>query len=283
MDLILKIRNEYSKFSDTNRRISDYALNNSKEFLDMTAVEIGDKTSTSSASVIRYTKSLGCDSLDQFKRQLAIELSDNTKLVDPIIKNEDTIVDISEKVSSIVKNSMDDLFFVLNKDSLYTAVEKIRSADKIFIYGSGASSLPAYDLFHKFNRINRLTYFNFDNHMNLEFLRHSKKNDVVITFSYSGNSMETVLAAQEAKALGLTVISICSDESSELMKHTDILLQLPKDEPIIRVGAITSKINSMIIADLLYLGTISGHLEDVEDYLVETNRMTSGLKIKKRK
>lgn len=279
-NIILMIRQDYDVFTVAQKRIADYVLVHGSEFINKTAHELGELTGSSSASVVRFTQELGFDGIEQFKRQLAIDLNTKSEVVDPIINVDDNADDISKKLEGIILNSLQDLFFQLNKEVLSKAIEATKKANKVFIFGVGASSLPAYDLHHKLNRVNINSSFEFDNHMNIEFMNFAKDSDVVIIFTYSGNTIEALTAAKVAKAKGITTIVITADAKSSVAKIANLVMAIPKDEPIIRVGAITSKLNSLIIGDLLYLGVISSDLDVVEDYLIETNNLTAGLKHK---
>lgn len=158
------------------------------------------------------------------------------------------------------------------------AIKALSQAKNIYIFGIGASSLPAYDIYHKLNRINKPALFNFDSHMIIEFLNYSTKEDVILLFSYSGNSNEVIYPAEIGIKNESTVISITSDEDSELARNSTITLLLPKTEGVVRSGAITSKINSLIMVDLLYFRLVSPNLEVIEKDLIKTSELTSKFK-----
>ena len=59
--------------------------------------------------------------------------------------------------------------------------------------------------------------------------------DVLIALSTSGNSPDVVLAAQAAKAKGVTVLALTGQHGGELIKHSDLILQVPSvDTPIVQ-------------------------------------------------
>src|SRR5699024_3229229 len=94
---------------------------------------------------------------------------------------------------------IDDLLAFLDHQSIEKAVQLLRKAETVYLVGIGASSLTTYDLYHKFNRAGKKACFNFDAHMNLEFMNYSTVNDVVIAVSYSGLTKEVLLACEIAQ------------------------------------------------------------------------------------
>lgn len=276
----LEIRNKYHKMSATQKVIADFVLKYQDDFIEMTSVEIAEKTNVSSASVVRFVRFLGYDGLESFKRELAVASRSEIDGIDPIISPKDSIDDISKKVNSIIVHGVQELFEDIDLNELEVSISKVKSAKKIFIFGIGASSLPAYDLYHKLNRINKTTYFDFDNHMTMEFLHYATEEDVVILFSYSGASKEVVYPAEYSKEKGTTTIAVTHDPQSDLGRMCDHLLKVPNTEGVVRVGALTSKINSMVIADLLYLGLISPELEKIEKDFISTSAITQRFKVK---
>jgi len=57
-----------------------------------------------------------------------------------------------------------------------------------------------------------------------------KKGDVLIAFSTSGNSVNTVKAARCARALGITVVSLTGESGGALRSLSDISLRAPEKE-----------------------------------------------------
>lgn len=285
MTVQLELRNRYPELSETNKKIANFVLESPNQFLKLNAVEIAEYAQTSSASVIRFVKSLGYQGLEDFKIQLALSTKNDQleAMIDPIISQADNIDVLCEKLDSLASNSLRDLFYQLDKQALEAAINIIRSSKKVYLLGIGASSLPAYDLYHKLNRANIPAIFNFDTHMTCEFLNYINQDDVVIAFSYSGQTAEVIYPVQIAKDKGAPVISVTRQQPSVLSDLSTIALHVPNNEMLTRVGAIASKFTSMLVADLLYLGTIQSNLEKVEQGLLDTSRLTKVMKIENRK
>lgn len=282
MNAKLKIKNQYQNFKKGNLRIADFILEKPEEFLKMTAVEIAEHCQTSSASVIRFIKNLNYDGLNEFKLQLSRELAEeNLELeysIDMIVQKEDTIDVICQKMKSMIKDTNNDLFQVLDLGELRKAIDRICMTRRINLLGIGASMLPAYDLYHKLRRINMDARYEFDTHMSVEFTNFDTKEDTVIAFSYSGLSKEIIYPCEIAKKNGACIIAVTRDAPSQLRDLADIVLSVPDTEHLTRIGAFSSRYASMEIADILYLGALQKSDNMYEEELVGTSKLTRKLK-----
>lgn len=278
MSVRLIIRSKYDSLSKTYKKIADYMIFSGDELLKLTSLEIAKKCKTSSASVIRFVKFLGFSGLDELKIYIAKHSKTDSKHIDPIISKNDNVNKMCEKLHALVNSSNDDLFYQIDKEALKKSFEAIRKADNIYLLGIGASFLPAYDMFHKLRRINLKANFYFDTHTIVEAFNYLTKKDLVIAFSYSGITKEIVYPSEIAVSKGATVIAVTRNKPNKLSKLSTILLTVPCNEELTRIGAIASKYSSMVISDILYLGVIQKDFENIEKELVNTSILTRKLK-----
>lgn len=282
MNIIEIIRARYDSFTNSEKRIGNYILDNSKEFLDLSSSQIGEKTDSSGATVIRFCKKIDIEGLEKLKIEVAkiIDGDKSFDSIDPMLKESDTTDEVVKKLYSNIDFSLKQTLELINMNELEKIIKVIKRAENVYIYAIGASSLSAYDLYHKFNRVNKRCFFNFDADMNLEFSTHTKSTDVAIGISYSGESRQVNCAIENAKRNGTSVISIVKEGDNSLKELSDYSLSIPNNEKRIRVGAVSSKFSQMFYVDLLYLGVIKGDLDLIYDYLKKTNDSTSEFKNK---
>ena len=57
-----------------------------------------------------------------------------------------------------------------------------------------------------------------------------KRGDVLIAFSTSGNSVNTVYAAIAAKAMGMKVVALTGESGGKLKDYADVLINVPEKE-----------------------------------------------------
>lgn len=281
--VILKIRERYNQMSKAEKKISDFVMSDSRGCLGMTAVDIAAESGVSSASIIRYVQRLGFDGLEGFKMALAAAGVQESEehMVDPIISREDNLDSMCDKLEVLINTAFQDFFYQLDTKRLAHAVAAIKGARQIYLMGIGASMLPAYDLFHKLRRANfRADYYQ-DINMMQEFFNYIDERDVVIAFSYSGQSQEILYASEIAKKQHATVIAVTRKRESVLQDIADICLFVPDKEAVMRIGAFTSLQTSIMMSNLIYMGVIQENLEQIEQELIKTRKMVKGLKTEK--
>lgn len=266
--------------SKTEKKISDFVLAHTSDCLTMTAIDIAKNSDVSSASIIRYVQKLGFDGLEGFKLALAAtNAQDNDwNMVDPIISTKDSLEELCGKMENLVTGALKDLFYQLDYDALKQGIEAIKGARRIYVLGIGASSLPAYDLFHQLKRAGFDAHWYQDLNMVVEFFNYIDERDVVIAFSYSGQSKEILYACKIARQQKAVTLAVTRNGESQLRELADIELLVPNREAVMRIGAFSSVHTSIMMGTLLYMGAIQENLEEIEENLKNTRKMVEGLK-----
>ena len=279
MNAYLIIRDRYENFSKAYKKISDYILSNPQDLIKSTALDISKRCGVSSASIVRFAKYIGFNGLDELKISIASKnYNDNKNYINPIISSNDNIQELCDKLMVLIESSNEDFFYQLDKKLLKKSFDIIRKAKSIYILGIGASSLPAYDLFHKLKRVNFNAFFFEDAHLNAEAFNYIGDKDVVIAFSYSGRTKEIIYPVKIAISKKTPVIAITRKKKNPLSSMANIPMTVPNNEELTRIGAITSKYSSLIISDLLYLGCIQKDFDNIKKNLIETSILARELK-----
>ncbi|MFX3864313.1 MurR/RpiR family transcriptional regulator, partial [Streptococcus suis] len=65
---------------------------------------------------------------------------------------------------------------------------------------------------------------------------------------------------------------------NQLADLADITFRIPRHEHELRVGAITSRSNSLFLTDLLYLALIQDHKQEITAILEQTKHLTEVIK-----
>lgn len=279
MNAYLIIRDRYENFSKAYKKISDYILSNPQDLIKSTALDISKRCGVSSASIVRFAKYIGFDGLDELKISIASKnYNEDKNYINPIISSGDSIQELCDKLMVLIKSSNEDFFYQLDKNLLKKSFDIIRKSKSIYILGIGASSLPAYDLFHKLKRVNFNAFFYEDAHLNAEAFNYIGDKDVVIAFSYSGRTKEIIYPVKIAISKRTPVIAITRKKKNPLSSMANISITVPNNEELTRIGAITSKYSSLIISDLLYLGCIQKDFDNIKKSLIETSILARELK-----
>lgn len=266
--VILMIRSKYAKLNDTQRAIADYLMSHIQEFLASTALEIGEASGTSSASVVRFSQFFGYRGLDDMKRDLLVGNSrtmESFPLKSPMIEQGDDLQSIVKKAKQSMDTAFDQLYFQLDMAVLKQVIDSLENASHVYLVGAGPSALAAHDLYYKLNRIHKTSFFNFDTHVTSEFFHFSKGTECLVAISYSGTTAEVLHSVRIAQAKDIPVIAVCGDLESPLAKRSQYVLEIPKQESNQLLGSIASKYTSQVVADFIYLGLAARNIDTIEN------------------
>ena len=279
MDIVLRIKEEYSKLTKSEQRVADYFITNYKEAINESTQSIALITNTSPATVIRFVKTMKFEGIQQLKLALAADIdSDRKYICDEIIHQKDGLEEIIEKNKRNIVNSIEKLYALMDMDLMKQAIDAIDSARKIYLFGVGASGIVCYDINYKLSRIGKDVVFNNDIHLQLVNLNFIKKEDTCVCISYSGNTRETVLVAEIAKKAGAKTVGICCYGKNELSNICDITLRVPQDERELRLGAISSRNTTLTLLDMIYLAITHRPYPDVLQDIESTRDLIKKLR-----
>ena len=279
LDIVLRIKEEYSKLTKSEQRVADYFISNYKEAINESTQSIALITNTSPATVIRFVKTMKFEGIQQLKLALAADIdSDRKYICDEIIHQKDGLEEIIEKNKRNIVNSIEKLYALMDMDLMKKVIDAIDSARKIYLFGVGASGIVCYDINYKLSRIGKDVVFNNDIHLQLVNLNFIKKEDTCVCISYSGNTRETVLVAEIAKKAGAKTVGICCYGKNELSNICDITLRVPQDERELRLGAISSRNTTLTLLDMIYLAITHRHYPDVLQDIESTRDLIKKLR-----
>lgn len=280
MDFIKRVSMHYNALPKQSRKLADFIRENPSRAIRMTAKALGEESGTSAAAVVRLCQQIGFDGLEQMKISLARYVSSeelNTP-IDPIIAPGDSIPGIAQKLCHMQTNTMQETLALMDYDAVKRAVGLIQKARRVYLFGLGSSGLVAQELCHRLNRIGTPCIFLPDGHTSLEYAAVIEPRDLMICFSYSGETKEVYLAAQHARERGVEVIAITRDRDSTLSASASVLLKVPVTEKRVRVAAVASITSEMFLVDVLYMSFLQKDFERHEDMLVNTSRVVNLLR-----
>ena len=282
MNVLQYIKQNLDSFTDREKSIAEYLLTNRKSIISMSAKEIGDITNTSAPTVVRFSKKIGFNSLNEMKLQLSINLQNDEENSDfEYLHSDLSTKNIIRGIKNSIDSIMNQTIGVLNEDELERAIEILNKAKNVYIFSVGNSSLVGMDFYYKLSRINVRCIAHSDTHLQMTSSALMEKGDVGIAISYSGETKEVLKCASNAKACEATVISITrSSISNTLADISDIVLRVPFVEKSLREGAMSSRISQLAVIDMLFLGMARNNLKEIEEKLIVTRSAVEDFKIK---
>ena len=255
----------------SEKKIARYILNHPQEAISLTAVELGKRSSTSGAAVIRLCKSLDLKGLQDLKLRIAGDLQKTTEHGFRDIEPNEPIMSIIDKMTNNSIKTIRETAEMLNTEELEKAINLLRVANTIHFVGVGASNIIAQDAQQKFLRINKNSYAFPDMHLAMTLVATAGKGDVVVAISFSGETSEVARVLELAKEKGISIISITKYGNSIVSKIADIKLYTSATrESTFRSGATSSRIGQLQVVDILFMGVASLQYEETVKYLDAT-------------
>lgn len=254
MGIYTRLHERYDLFTGNDRLIADYFIKNSETACLMSADALGRATGTSASAVIRFMKRLDYNSLNEVRAELSKGRPDAEAVeYDPIVRREDSLQDITAKLTSLIGNTAQSLSELVNYPALKTALEKLDAAKTIYLFGIGASGIVAEDLYRRFVRIGRSAFYHYDSHIQIATSVNITPDDAVVAFSFSGASAEIVRAAKQARENGAYIVAVTKAVSGPLAEFADYTLPLPNTEGDIRIAAIASRYAELLASDIIFM------------------------------
>ncbi|MFF3099491.1 MurR/RpiR family transcriptional regulator [Viridibacillus arvi] len=253
-DIFSLIHSRYNSFTNTEKKVADYILENIKDVLYMSITDLADACNVGESSVFRFCKTMDLKGYQEFKIVLAhsISLDNETPQLSSMITMQDTIGELASKVLSSNVNALTETYNLITEKDISNAVESMVQAERIHFFGVGSSLMTAMEAKNKFMRITNKTECSLDSHLQVMSAALMTEKDVAILISYSGSTKDTIEVAKVAKESGAKIISITRFAKSPLTSFSDITLLCGANEGPLQGGSLTAKIAQLYLLDLLY-------------------------------
>lgn len=270
MGCILKIKEMQTTMTETESLLANYILHNKEQVITMSSQLLAQKTKTSPAAVIRFSKKIGYNGFSQLKIELAKDTSEQEADIDFMINENDTTNALINKVYQSNLQTIDKTFGLIESSSIDQAIKLINSSKSIYLYGLGSSGIVCEDFMYKLLRIGKPVVFLKESHSQLTYTPSMTLDDLAIIVSYSGQTKEIAVVAKSLKEKNIPYIIISKASNLEIISNATVSIQIPSEEQLLRVGAISSRMSSLIIMDLLYFGIIKNDMNKTKQRLIET-------------
>ena len=276
MNAYLRIKEYNDSYTATEKLIAEYILEN--DILQDSAQALGEKTNTSAAAIIRFSKKIGFKGFSDLKMNLAQSTKEEKQEVDLIFDANDDIGTLVEKGCRLNMNTVLKTYQLINIDTLEASIDLLNNASTIYLFGVGGSSVIGLDIYQKLMRIGKKVIYNADLHVQMTFAQSMDENDVALIISYSGSTTGLVDVAKVLYEKQIPFISITQINSNPISKLSTYSLKVPSEEKALRIGAVSSRISSFVITDLLYYGVFKKNFEEHKKNLIDSKDNVSILK-----
>lgn len=183
MDILRTIRELYTSFSKTQRRIADFLLENSNRVAFMTLKSLSEEVCAAEVTILKFCKLIGCSNFMDLKKEFQInvnEFSQRTERLTNILSNMESVDNNLAKIMESEISTVESAIRNIRIDDIEQATSLIRGADKVYLVSEGISDAVTQFLMF------RLKYVG----INVEEFKINSYN--LMNFSLSIKSQESV-------------------------------------------------------------------------------------------
>jgi RpiR family transcriptional regulator, carbohydrate utilization regulator len=249
--ILTLIRHSSAGLPPTARRIATYIDQHAQDVIRMSITELAEQTDASEGSVVGLCQRLGIDGFQELKILLSRDLVDPVRMIQEDLRESDSVSDVAEHVFAAHIASLQETRKLLVSQSLTRAVEILRAARRIEVYGIGSSGPIAQDLAYRLLQLGRDAKVVSDSHIQAVSAAMTDSSTAVVTISHSGSTRETVLATRLAREAGARTIGITKLGKSPLARYCDIVLHTIANETRYRPEAMSSRVAQLALIDTL--------------------------------
>jgi RpiR family carbohydrate utilization transcriptional regulator len=249
--ILTLIRQSKRALPPTARRIASYIDEHAQDVIRMSITELAEQAEASEGSVVGLCRRLGIDGFQELKILLSRDVVDPVRLIQEDLHESDSVSDVAEHVFAAHIASLQQTRQLLATQSLTKAVDIIRGARRLEIYGIGSSGPIAQDLAYRLLQLGRDVKVVTDSHIQAVSAAMTDSSTAVITISHSGSTTETVLATRLARDAGARTIGITRLGKSPLARYCDIVLHTIANETRYRPEAMSSRVAQLALIDTL--------------------------------
>jgi RpiR family transcriptional regulator, repressor of rpiB and als operon len=235
---------------------------------------VADETHVSKAMLVKIAKKLGFDGFVSLRTALSEHNRRPLMKVRRELDGPPTVQTLAEKAREASLNALENIFSLISFEGLERAAQWLCAAHQRDFYGLGGSAQVARDAACKFLRIGvRASTFE-DAKMMLMSASLLQKGDVVVAFSYSGQTSVILEAVRQARKNGACVIAITNTPNSSLTQEAHIsLCATAEDSPLTgEHGA--ARVAQLILLDALFMAVVRSDPTTTEANLSRTMSVT---------
>lgn len=269
----MRVRNMETDFSNSEKIVASYFLQNKENIFKYPLAVLAQMSGTSQGAWVRFCKSIGFEGLKGLKNALFLEMNQTIQESGPAqvqftdIKDHATLSSMAENVCASSIQAIDATLKLFDEGLLELIVQQIIQADSVRLFGIGASSLVAADLYYKFLRIGYNVLYTQDSHIAITYASTGTPRDIGIFISNSGETAEILNACNILKQTGATAIAITRNCPNSLSQKADYVLYTSSPEVYKRSGAMSSRIAQLCINDILFTAVANRDYENIEQNL----------------
>jgi len=228
-----RINASRGRLSPSARRVADYFRDHREEVLTASASLLAQQAGTSDATVIRTARALGFAGMEELRRGLARELTENLspagRLAGTLSEIGDDLEAAFESTLEVHLKALQNLRRDVSAEQFRRAVRYIADAGRVFVFGMGPSSAIATYFETQLGRFGveacSLTHSGL---LLADGLQKLRSGDLLIIFAYSRVYRELAALLGEAERQQVATILVTDSLGERLRERVDLVLNVAR-------------------------------------------------------
>ena len=198
----------YDKLNENDKLICKFIMNNKNSCYKFSIEEFARKCNVSTTTLFRFAQKISLPGFSELKARLRLE-AENIK-----IEGTDFLLNVTDSYHKMIE--------VIKERDCSNIFNKIHSAKRIIIYGSGyAQARVASEFKRIFLPTQKIIYDIHGHDVANSIINLAKADDFVIIISLSGESEEVIKLAEKLRLSGIETLSITRMKNNTLASLCD--------------------------------------------------------------
>lgn len=220
---LYRISSNYDSMSKSQKKIAKYLMEHKDDMLSSSITALAKKIGTTPSAITRFCQSLNYKGFSELKFYMEKELlsaysSENR------INDSDSLSVIIQKLMRIDQNAISDTLMLLDQEKLSMVTQLTAKANRVHIYGEGATGLSAGVAHAIFMQIGIPCSYYTDPVLMRMATTTLEPGDVAFGITYSGEASNVVDTIRMAAQSGAVTVAITAKQGSTLAMDCDYRL-----------------------------------------------------------
>lgn len=265
-NILVDIGINYNQLTRKEKKVADYVTQNPDKVIFMSITELADECDVAEATIHRFCRTVKTKGYQEFKMLLSLTGSGGDDLK---VSDKNSNISGTDMYDKILENhiaSLQETRSLLDPSVVEATVSIMKASKRLIFTGVGNSMITAEAAAGKFLHITPKAQYIIDTHMQSIAASMMDTNDMVIIFSYSGDTSDNAHVACIAKKTGAKVSVITRYPKSKLTKYADTVLICGSKEGPLEGGSMGAKMSQLYIIDILFQCYYNATLKESRKY-----------------
>jgi DNA-binding MurR/RpiR family transcriptional regulator len=249
---LAKVRTHLRSRSKIAVRIARFILKSPAAVRDMSINRMATTCGASTATLSRFTRSVGYSGFKEFQLDLAAAVARGGETDLAEFGRRANPESIFHQVFETNRQSLVETERLVDKPALIEVARRIRRSRRIFLLGIGGSAQVAREAAQRFLSLGLTALTLEDPYLQIFATENVAAGDVVIGISHTGQTASVIEGVEQACRRGAVTVALTNYPRSPLAAASDFALITAYREHRVNAAVSSSRIAQMCLIDSLY-------------------------------